>query len=56
MKSISWLKMDKMSDKMRHDGGKMRKMRDVSSVLSPLRGHGGPQAANNASSRRVGEE
>ena len=35
--STSWLKMAKMSDKMRQDGGKMRKMKDVSSVLGPPR-------------------
>ena len=32
---ISWLKKGKMSDKMRQDGAKMRKMKDVSSVLGP---------------------
>ena len=32
---IRWLKMGKMSDKMRQDGAKMRKMEDVSSVLGP---------------------
>ena len=37
MRSISWLKMDKMSDKMRQDGDKMLKMKDVSSVSGPLR-------------------
>ena len=37
MRSINWLKMDKISDKMRHDAAKMRKMRDVSSVLGPCR-------------------
>ena len=35
MRRISWLKMDKMSDKVRQDGGKMRKMRDVPRVLGP---------------------
>ena len=32
---IRWLKMGKMSDKMRQDGATMRKMKDVSSVLAP---------------------
>ena len=32
---IRWAKMDKISDKMRQDGAKMRKMKDVSSVLGP---------------------
>ena len=36
MRSISWLKMDKMSDRMRQDGGNMRKMSDVSSVWGSL--------------------
>ena len=35
---IRWLKMGKMSDKITQDGGKMRKMRDVSSGLAPLGG------------------
>ena len=47
LRSISWLKMDKMSDKMRQDGGKMRKMRDVSSVLGPPGRYESVQAANN---------
>ena len=34
-----WLKMDKISDKMRLDGAKMRKMRDVSSVFDPDRSY-----------------
>ena len=33
---IRWLKMGKMSDKMRQDGAKMRNVRDVSSVLGLL--------------------
>ena len=33
--STSWAKMAKVSDKMMQDGGKMRKVRDVSSVLGP---------------------
>ena len=55
MRSINWLKMDKMSDKMRQDGGKMRKMKDISSVLGPPRGYGHPGASNNAASRGAGE-
>ena len=31
---IRWLKMGKISDKMRQDGVKMRKMKDFSSVLA----------------------
>ena len=31
---IGWLKMGKISDKMGQDGVKMRKMKDVSSVLA----------------------
>ena len=52
---IRWLKMDKMSDKMRQDGGKMRKMKDVSSVLGPSRGEDLHRAANNTASRGPGE-
>ena len=37
---IRWAKTDKVSDKMRLDGAKMRKMQDVSSVLGPLRAYG----------------
>ena len=32
--AIRQLKIGKMSDKMRQDGGKMRKVKDVSSVLA----------------------
>ena len=53
--SIRWLKMGKMSDNMRQDVAKMRKMRDVSSVLSPCRGYGGEQSANSPASRGPGE-
>ena len=35
--STTMLKMAKLSDKMKQDGGKMRKMKDVSSVLGPPR-------------------
>ena len=52
---ITLLKMRKMSDKMRQDGGKMRKMKDVSSVLGPLGGEGYLQASNRAASRGAGE-
>ena len=33
--NVRWHKMDKISDKMRQDGAKMRKIKDVSSVLGP---------------------
>ena len=52
---IRWLKMGRMSDKMRQDGGEMRQMRDVSSVLGPLGGEGYLQASNRAASRGAGE-
>ena len=35
---IRWAKIDKISGKMEQDGAKMRKMKDVSSVLGPLGG------------------
>ena len=35
---MRWPKMDKMSDKITQDGGKMRKMRDVSGGFAPLWG------------------
>ena len=47
--STSWLKMAKMSDKMRQDGGKMRKMKDVSSVLGPSGGYEHPPRYQEAS-------
>ena len=53
--STTLLKMAKMSDKMRQDGGKMRKIKDVSSVLGALGGHEGLPASNNAASRGAGE-
>ena len=43
---IRWTKVDKISDKMRLDGAKMRKMRDVSSILAPPRGEDLLQPAN----------
>ena len=52
---ISWLKKGKMSDKMRQDGAKMRKMKDVSSVLGPPGGHGRRGGSNRAASRGAGE-
>ena len=52
---ISWLKKGKMSDKMRQDGAKMRKMKDVSSVLAPLGGYEHLRASNSAASRGAGE-
>ena len=53
--STSWLKMAKMSDKMRQDGGKMRKMKDVSSVLGPSRGEDLHRPANSGAGRGPGE-
>ena len=53
--SIRWLKIDKISDKMRQDVAKMRKMKDVSSVFDPGRRYEGEQSANNLASRRPGE-
>ena len=52
---IRCAKVDKISDKMRLDGAKMRKMRDVSSVFGPLRGEDPLQAANSPASRGAGE-
>ena len=52
---IRLLKMRKMSDKMRQDGGKMRKMKDVSSVLGPPGRYEGVRPANNGASRCPGE-
>ena len=52
---IRRLKMSKISDKMRQDGGKMRKMEDVSSVLGPCRRYDLEQPANNLASRGPGE-
>ena len=49
------LKMRKMSDKMRQDGGKMRKMKDVSSVLGPPGRQGYLRPANNPAARGHGE-
>ena len=52
---IRWIKMGKVSDKMRHDVAKMRKMRDVSSVLGPCRAYDREQPANSLASRGPGE-
>ena len=49
--STTMLKMAKMSDKMKQDGGKMRKMKAVSSVLGPP-GRQGPVWAANSEARR----
>ena len=38
--------MDKRSDKMRHDGSQMRKMKYISSVLHPPGRYGGVRRAN----------
>ena len=53
--SIRWLKMGKISDKMRQDVAKMRKMKDVSSVFDPDRRYEGERPANNPASRGPGE-
>ena len=47
--------MDKISDKMRQDSAKMRKMKDVSSVFAPWRAYDPRKAANNGPSRGAGE-
>ena len=47
--------MDKISDKMRQDGAKMRKMKDVSSVFAPWRAHDPLPTANSPASRGAGE-
>ena len=52
---IRWLKMGRMSDKMRPDGGQMRKMKDISSVLAPSGSYGGEKAANSPASQGPGE-
>ena len=52
---ISSLKMHKISDKIRQDGGKVRNMKDVSSVLGPPRRYEGVQPANREASRSPGE-
>ena len=52
---IRWLKMDKISGKMRQDVAKIRKMKDVSSVLGPSGGEEYHQASNNAAGRGAGE-
>ena len=44
-----------MSDKMRQDGAKMRKMEDVSSVSGTLGGHEELQGTNNFAGRGAGE-
>ena len=53
--SMSWLDMGKMSDEMRQDGGKMRKMAHVPSVFTPSGGYGTVQAANNSAGQGPGE-
>ena len=45
--SIRRFKMGLISVRMRQDGGKMRKMKDVSSVLGPPRRHESVRVANN---------
>ena len=52
---IRWLKMGKMSDKITQDGGKMRKMRDVSSGLAPLGGVDTAGHCNNGAGPGPGE-
>ena len=53
--SIRWLKMGKLSDKMRQDVAKMRKMTDVSSVLGPRGGHEARITNNTTVGRGAGE-
>ena len=53
--SIRRLKMGKMSEQMRQDVAKMRKMRDVSSVLGPGRRYDLERAAHKFASRGPGE-
>ena len=52
---IRWLKMGRMSDKMRQDSAKMRKMKDFPSVSAPWRSYDPLKVANNAASRGPGE-
>ena len=52
---IRWLKMGKISDRMRQDGTKMRKMAHVPSVFTPSGGYDTVQPANNAASQGPGE-
>ena len=47
--------MRKMSDKMRQDDAKMRKMRDLSSVFRPSKGYEGLRPANSFLGRGAGE-
>ena len=47
--------MGKVSDKMRQDGAKMRKMEDVSSVLGSSGRGEYLQTSNSAASRGAGE-
>ena len=54
-KGRRWLKMGKMNGKITQEGGKMRKMRDVSSGLPTLGGHESAQPANSTASRGPGE-
>ena len=53
--STRWIKMGMMSDKLKQDGAKMRKMEDVSSVLGPLGGEDLPRPANIPAARGPGE-
>ena len=52
---IRWLKMGKISDRMRQDGAKMRKMAHVPSVFTPSGEHDAVQVANNPASQGPGE-
>ena len=47
--------MRKISNKMRQDNAKMRKMEDVSSVLGPLGGYEHQVASNTFPGRGAGE-
>ena len=52
---IRWANIDKISGKMQQDGAKMRKMKDVSSVLGPLRAYESQGFSNSAASQGAGE-
>ena len=47
--------MNKISNKMRQDGAKVRNVKDVSSVLGPLRAYEGRKPLNSVASQGAGE-
>ena len=53
--STSWAKMAKVSDMMTQDGGKIPKMKDVSSISGTSGGEGYHQVSNSAAGRGAGE-